>query len=59
MSCTASSIIKFQISAILQLPRLLSKDAIAQYYGLEKGQVVKVTYNGDITGSHVAYRCVW
>ncbi|XP_059668334.1 DNA-directed RNA polymerase V subunit 5A [Cornus florida] len=42
-----------------QLPRMLLKDAIARYYGLEKGQVVKVTYNGDITGSHVTYRCVW
>ncbi|EEF33224.1 DNA-directed RNA polymerase V subunit 5A [Ricinus communis] len=42
-----------------QLPRLLRKDAIARYYGLEKGQVVKVTYSGEITESHVTYRCVW
>ncbi|KAJ9184960.1 hypothetical protein P3X46_004644 [Hevea brasiliensis] len=42
-----------------QLPRLLKKDAIAHYYGLEKGQVVKVTHTGDITESHVTYRCVW
>ncbi|PQP98262.1 DNA-directed RNA polymerase V subunit 5A [Prunus yedoensis var. nudiflora] len=42
-----------------QLPRLSRKDAIAQYYGLEKGQVVKVTYTGDITESHVTYRCIW
>ncbi|XP_057982713.1 DNA-directed RNA polymerase V subunit 5A [Malania oleifera] len=42
-----------------QLPRMLEKDAIARYYGLEKGQVVKVTYSGEITGSHVTYRCVW
>ncbi|GKV40786.1 hypothetical protein SLEP1_g48389 [Rubroshorea leprosula] len=42
-----------------QLPRLLKKDAIARYYGLERGQVVKVSYSGDITGSYVTYRCVW
>ncbi|XVF07122.1 hypothetical protein REPUB_Repub06bG0111300 [Reevesia pubescens] len=42
-----------------QLPRLLKKDAIARYYGFERGQVVKVTYGGEITESHVAYRCVW
>lgn len=42
-----------------QLPRMLEKDAIARYYGLEKGQVVKVTYSGDITESHVTYRCIW
>ncbi|XP_062165641.1 DNA-directed RNA polymerase V subunit 5A [Alnus glutinosa] len=42
-----------------QLPRMLQKDAISKYYGLEKGQVVKVTYSGEITESHVTYRCIW
>nr|XP_027068831.1 DNA-directed RNA polymerase V subunit 5A-like isoform X1 [Coffea arabica] len=42
-----------------QLPRMLQKDAIARYYGLEKGQVLKVTYNNEITETHVTYRCVW
>ncbi|KAG6414151.1 hypothetical protein SASPL_126869 [Salvia splendens] len=42
-----------------QLPRMLQKDAIARYYGLEKGQVVKVTYSGELTQLHVTYRCVW
>ncbi|KAI9161417.1 hypothetical protein LWI28_017175 [Acer negundo] len=42
-----------------QLPGMLKTDAIARYYGLEKGQVVKVTYSGEITKSHVTYRCVW
>ncbi|KAG7561162.1 RNA polymerase Rpb5 N-terminal [Arabidopsis thaliana x Arabidopsis arenosa] len=42
-----------------QLPRISKKDAIVRYYGLEKGQVVKVNYRGELTESHVAYRCVW
>ncbi|KFK34947.1 hypothetical protein AALP_AA5G214500 [Arabis alpina] len=42
-----------------QLPRISKKDAIVRYYGLEKGQVVKVNYRGELTQSHVAYRCVW
>ncbi|GMQ04731.1 hypothetical protein CsSME_00050057 [Camellia sinensis var. sinensis] len=42
-----------------QIPRMLQKDAIAWYYGWEKGQVVKVSYSDEITESHVTYRCVW
>ncbi|KAG9140959.1 hypothetical protein Leryth_010470 [Lithospermum erythrorhizon] len=42
-----------------QLPRMLQSDAISRYYGLEKGQVLEVTYNGEVTGLHVTYRCVW
>ncbi|XXG64699.1 hypothetical protein AAC387_Pa05g2582 [Persea americana] len=41
-----------------QLPRMLESDAIARYYGLEKGQVVKITYSGEITESYVTYRCI-
>lgn len=42
-----------------QLPRMSEKDAIARYYGLKKGQVLKVTYNTEITETHVTYRCIW
>ncbi|CAF2298890.1 DNA-directed RNA polymerases IV and V subunit 5B [Brassica napus] len=43
-----------------QLPKLLKKDPTAKYYGLEKGQVVEVTYKGEGSESdHVLYRCVW
>lgn len=41
-----------------QLPRMLETDAVARYYGLRRGQVVKVTYDGELTRSHVSYRCV-
>jgi len=49
----------FSFFFLFQLPRMSVKDAIARYYGLEKGQVVKVMYSGEITQSHVTYRCVW
>ncbi|CAN6898449.1 unnamed protein product [Brassica oleracea] len=42
-----------------QLPRISKKDAVVRYYGLEKGQIVKVSYRGELTESYVAYRCVW
>ncbi|KAK9074333.1 hypothetical protein SSX86_006931 [Deinandra increscens subsp. villosa] len=41
-----------------QIPYMMESDAIARYYGLEKKQVVKITYNSKITGSFVTYRCV-
>ncbi|KAK3024997.1 hypothetical protein RJ639_044374 [Escallonia herrerae] len=39
-------------------PKMLETDAIAKYCGIEKGQVVKSTYSGSLTGSLVNYRCV-
>nr|GEX53983.1 DNA-directed RNA polymerase V subunit 5C [Tanacetum cinerariifolium] len=44
--------------AYKQLPYMLESDAIARYYGLEKKQVVKITYNSKTTGLLVTYRCV-
>ncbi|XP_074564862.1 DNA-directed RNA polymerase V subunit 5A [Curcuma longa] len=41
-----------------QFPRMLETDPVSRYYGLKKGQIVKVTYEGELTGSHVTYRCV-
>uniref|UniRef100_A0A0E0RDK2 RNA polymerase subunit H/Rpb5 C-terminal domain-containing protein n=1 Tax=Oryza rufipogon TaxID=4529 RepID=A0A0E0RDK2_ORYRU len=42
-----------------QLPRMLETDAVARYYGFDKGTVVKVIYDGELTGKRVAYRCVF
>ncbi|XP_065024737.1 DNA-directed RNA polymerase V subunit 5A-like isoform X2 [Musa acuminata AAA Group] len=50
-------IAKYNVEDI-QLPRMLKSDAVARYYGFEKGQVVKVTYNGELTGHHETYRCI-
>ncbi|XP_057457647.1 DNA-directed RNA polymerase V subunit 5C [Lotus japonicus] len=41
-----------------QLPYMLRTDAIARYYGLEKGQVIKITHSADMVNSLVTYRCV-
>nr|ACG37268.1 DNA-directed RNA polymerase II 23 kDa polypeptide [Zea mays] len=41
-----------------QLPRMLENDAVARYYGLGKGTVVKVIYDSELTGNHVTYRCI-
>ncbi|CAL0308648.1 unnamed protein product [Lupinus luteus] len=41
-----------------QLPHMQKTDAIARYYGLEKGQVLKITHNGELVDSLVSYRCV-
>ncbi|QHO04746.1 hypothetical protein S245_072121 [Arachis hypogaea] len=41
-----------------QLPLMLKTEAIARYYGWEKGQVVKITHTGGLIHSLVTYRCV-
>ncbi|MED6124466.1 hypothetical protein PIB30_059123 [Stylosanthes scabra] len=41
-----------------QLPLMLQTEAIARYYELEKGQVVKITYTGGLVHSLVTYRYV-
>lgn len=41
-----------------QLPRMLENDAIARYYGYEKGTVLKITYASELTKDHFIYRCV-
>ncbi|KAK1548966.1 hypothetical protein Q3G72_003907 [Acer saccharum] len=43
---------------LFQLLWMLETDAIARYYGLERGQVVKVTYSGGIVDALETYRCV-
>ncbi|KAM3293139.1 hypothetical protein ACQJBY_036607 [Aegilops geniculata] len=42
-----------------QLPRMLETDAVARYYGLGKGTVVKFTYDSELTVDHVTYRCIF
>ncbi|GMI70174.1 RNA polymerase II fifth largest subunit, E [Hibiscus trionum] len=41
-----------------QLPQMMKTDAIARYYGLENGEVVKATYTNEFVRFHEQYRCV-
>ncbi|KAL5570480.1 hypothetical protein UlMin_027055 [Ulmus minor] len=41
-----------------KLPHMQESDAMARYYGLEKGQVVKVTFSGGYVGAFETFRCV-
>ncbi|KAF7146967.1 hypothetical protein RHSIM_Rhsim03G0008600 [Rhododendron simsii] len=58
VDCSSFTQLQWQMKKLWTMPRMLENDAISKYYGLEKGQVVKVTHNGAFTDSLVSYRCV-
>eukprot|EP00331_Platyophrya_macrostoma_P009696 CAMPEP_0176414818 /NCGR_PEP_ID=MMETSP0127-20121128/5470_1 /TAXON_ID=938130 /ORGANISM="Platyophrya macrostoma, Strain WH" /LENGTH=301 /DNA_ID=CAMNT_0017794761 /DNA_START=162 /DNA_END=1067 /DNA_ORIENTATION=- len=54
----AEAMLKEKALQAAQLPRILKDDPIVQYYGLERGRVVRIERNSEQSGSYEMFRVV-